>query len=164
MSSTYARWQTEWQKSQTVSEVQVILRQYLSADDLLTRDPGAVVDDTGRVQEVLGKARELYSASLDEEALTELRRVITLDPTNGEAYLLIGRINLRRADQEPAISALKTALFWDAKLIDAHILLGRIYIDRRDCGQASPHATAAITIDPANQEAIALQRQVERCR
>lgn len=162
--SAYARWQTEWQKSQTLSEVQVRLRQYLSADDLLTRDPIAVVDDSGRVQEVLGKARELYAASLDEDALTELRRVITLDPTNGEAYLLIGRINLRRADQEPAISALKTALFWDSKLIDAHILLGRIFVDRRDCAAAASYARAAVAIDANNQEAIALQRLTDRCR
>lgn len=162
--SAYARWQTEWQKSQTVPDVQVRLRQFLSADDLLTRDPVSVVDESGRVQEVLGKARELYAASLDEEALTELRRVITLDPTNGEAYLLIGRINLRRADQEPAISALKTALFWDSKLIDAHILLGRIFIDRRDCAAAASYSRAATQLDPSNQEAIALQRQVDRCR
>jgi tetratricopeptide (TPR) repeat protein len=157
----YAKWQTEWQKSQTASDVQVRLRQTLSPDDLLTRETTVTLDDTGKVQEVMAKARELYSAGLDEEALAELRRVITLDPTNGEAYLLIGRINLRRADQEPAISALKTALFWDAKLIDAHILLGRIYIDRGDRAQAMSHARSAMQIDPNNQEAIALQRLVE---
>jgi Flp pilus assembly protein TadD len=133
----------------------------LSADDLFTRDTTTEVDGSGRVQEVLAKARELYAGGLDEDALSELRRVITLDPTNGEAYLLIGRINLRRADQEPAISALKTALFWDAKLIDAHILLGRIFIDRGDRAQAMSHAKSAMAIDPNNQEAIALQRLVE---
>jgi tetratricopeptide (TPR) repeat protein len=157
----YAKWQTEWQKSQTISEVQVRLKQNLSADDLFTRDTTTEADGSGRVQEVLAKARELYAGGLDDDALTELRRVITLDPTNGEAYLLIGRINLRRADQEPAISALKTALFWDAKLIDAHILLGRIFIDRGDRAQAMSHAKSAMAIDPNNQEAIALQRLVE---
>lgn len=158
---TYAKWQTEWQKSPNLSEVQVRLWPNLGADEMLTRDQAIVSDGSGKVQEVLIKARELYAAALDEEALTELRRVITLDPTNGEAYLLIGRINLRRADQEPAISALKTALFWDAKLIDAHILLGRIYIDRGDRAQAIAHSRSAMQIDPNNQEAIALQRLVE---
>jgi hypothetical protein len=49
-------------------------------------------------------------------------------------------------------------------LIDAHILLGRIFIDRRDCAAASSYARAAVAIDSNNQEAIALQRQVDRCR
>jgi tetratricopeptide (TPR) repeat protein len=79
---------------------------------------------------------------------------------NGEAYLLIGRIYQRRGDQEAAISVLKTATFWDPKLIDAHILLGRIFIERGDRGEATKYATNAINLDPNNQEAIALQRQV----
>ena len=83
-----------------------------------------------------------------------------LEPTNAEAYLLSGRINQRRGDQEAAIAALKTAIFWDPKLIDAHILLGRIFLERGDRGEAVKYATSAITIDPNNQEAIALQRQV----
>jgi hypothetical protein len=54
---------------------------------------------------------------------------LTNEPTNAEAYLLSGRINQRRSDQEAAIAALKTAIFWDPKLIDAHILLGRIFLN-----------------------------------
>ena len=83
-----------------------------------------------------------------------------LEPTNAEAYLLSGRINQRRGDQEAAIAALKTAIFWDPKLIDAHILLGRIFLERGDRGEATKYATSAMTIDSNNQEAIALQRQV----
>jgi Tfp pilus assembly protein PilF len=55
---------------------------------------------------------------------------------------------------------LKTAIFWDPKLIDAHILLGKIFLERGDRGEARKYALSAITIDPNNQEAIALQRQV----
>ena len=111
-------------------------------------------------QDLLIKARELYQAGRDDEALPELHRVVMIEPTNAEAYLLSGRINLRRSDQEAAIAALKTAIFWDPKLIDAHILLGRIFLERGDRGEATKFALSAITIDPNNQEAIALQRQV----
>jgi Flp pilus assembly protein TadD len=111
-------------------------------------------------QDLLIKARDLYQAGRDDEALPELHRVVMIEPTNAEAYLLSGRINLRRSDQEAAIAALKTAIFWDPKLIDAHILLGRIFLDRGDRGEARKYALSAITIDPNNQEAIALQRQV----
>jgi chemotaxis protein methyltransferase CheR len=93
--------------------------------------------------------------------LLELRRVLTIEPMNAEAYLLKGHIYIRRGDQETAISALKTAIFWDAKLIDAHILLGRIFLERNDRAQAMTYARSAMQIDPNNQEAIGLQRQVE---
>jgi tetratricopeptide (TPR) repeat protein len=108
----------------------------------------------------LAKARDLYQAGRDDEALPELHRVVMIEPTNAEAYLLSGRINLRRSDQEAAIAALKAAIFWDPKLIDAHILLGRIFLERGDKGEARKYALSALSIDPNNQEAIALQRQV----
>jgi tetratricopeptide (TPR) repeat protein len=117
-------------------------------------NPGSATED------LLAKARDLYQAGRDDEALPELHRVVMLEPTNAEAYLLSGRINQRRGDQEAAIAALKTAIFWDPKLIDAHILLGRIFLERGDRGEATKYATSAMTIDSNNQEAIALQRQV----
>ena len=54
----------------------------------------------------------------------------------------------------------KALIFWDPKLIDAHILLGKIFLERGDRGEARKYALSAIAIDPNNQEAIALQRQV----
>ena len=160
--TAYAKWETEWQKSQTTSGVTLRTRDVLDRIEML----GILPPDTGTgtpssaTQDLLVKARDLYQAGRDEEALPELHRVVMIEPTNAEAYLLSGRINLRRSDQEAAIAALKTAIFWDPKLIDAHILLGRIFLVRGDRGEARKYALSAITIDPNNQEAIALQRQV----
>ena len=160
----YAKWQTEWQKSQTVSGLSLRMRDVLSRDDvsgLMRKRALAANADTGPpTQDLLAKARDLYQAGRDDEALPELHRVVMIEPTNAEAYLLSGRINQRRGDQEAAIAALKTAIFWDPKLIDAHILLGRIFLERGDRGEATKYATSAMTIDANNQEAIALQRQV----
>src|SRR5215211_1784023 len=163
--TAYARWETEWQKSQTTSGVNLRMRDVLNREEVfglnrekrMTADAGSPSSVT---QDLLVKARDLYHAGRDEEALPELHRVVMIEPTNAEAYLLSGRINLRRSDQEAAIAALKTAIFWDSKLIDAHILLGRIFLERGDRGEARKYALSAITIDPNNQEAIALQRQV----
>jgi tetratricopeptide (TPR) repeat protein len=160
---TYAKWQTEWQKSQTTSGVALRMRDVLNRDDvsnLIRTRAAAASADSSPAQDLLLKARELYQQGRDDEALTELHRVLTSEPTNAEAYLLSGRINQRRSDQEAAIAALKTAIFWDPKLIDAHILLGRIFLERGDRGEATKYANSAINIDPNNQEAIALQRQV----
>jgi tetratricopeptide (TPR) repeat protein len=157
----YAKWQTEWQKSQTAGEVPLRLRQVYDREGQF--GIRLVPDElpNGNTQDLLIKARELYAAGRDEEALPELRRVLMVEPMNAEAYLLIGRIHLRRGDQEQAISALKTAIFWDAKLIDAHVLLGRIFLERGDRAMAMTYARNAVQIDPNNQEAIALQRQVD---
>lgn len=161
---TYAKWQTEWQKSQTVSGVALRMRDVLNRDDVsdLMRKKEIAADtraDAG-TEQLLLKARDLYQAGRDDEALVELHRVVTVEPTSAEVYLLSGRINLRRGDPDAAIAALKTAIFWDPSLIDAHILLGRIFLERGDHGEARKYATSAMTIDPNNQEAIALQRQV----
>lgn len=156
----YAKWQTEWQKSQTVAEVPLRLWQVYDREGEFNR-PEAPEDVAGNTQDLLLKARELYGAGRDEEALQELRRVLMIEPMNAEAYLLIGRIHIRRGDQEQAISALKTAIFWDSKLIDAHVLLGRLFLERGDRAMAMTYARNAIQIDPNNQEAVALQRQVD---
>lgn len=158
---TYAKWQDEWQKSQTTSKLTLRLRDVLNLDDVtdIVRKT-MITQDATATQDLLIKARELYQAGRDDEALPELHRVVMIEPTNAEAYLMSGRINLRRGDQEAAIAALKTAIFWDPKLIDAHILLGKIFLERGDRGEATKYATSAINIDPNNQEAIALQRQV----
>jgi tetratricopeptide (TPR) repeat protein len=165
LQTAYAKWETEWQKSQTTSGVSLRLRDVLNRDDVFDLQRQKELTATAETsnsatQDLLSKARDLYQAGRDDEALPELHRVVMIEPTNAEAYLLSGRINLRRSDQEAAIAALKTAIFWDPKLIDAHILLGRIFLERGDRGEARKYALSAITIDPNNQEAIALQRQV----
>lgn len=160
---TYAKWQTEWQKSQSVTAVSLRMRDVLNRDDvsdLIRKKSIEAMNPSSGTEDLLAKARDLYQAGRDDEALPELHRVVMLEPTNAEAYLLSGRINQRRGDQEAAIAALKTAIFWDPKLIDAHILLGRIFLERGDRGEATKYATSAMTIDANNQEAIALQRQV----
>jgi len=165
LQSAYAKWETEWQKSQTTNGVTVRMRDVLDRTSVFNLDRERKItaelnSPSSATQDLLIKARDLYQAGRDEEALPELHRVVMIEPTNAEAYLLSGRINLRRSDQEAAIAALKTAIFWDPKLIDAHILLGRIFLERGDRGEARKYAQSAITIDPNNQEAIALQRQV----
>ena len=158
---SYAKWQVEWQKSQTTGNVALRLRQAFNRSDIPTVTEPGETPGQGSPQEFLAQAQKLYQDGRDEESLQLLRRVLTLEPTSAEAFLLIGRINQRLGDQQAAISALKTAIFWESKTIDAHILLGRIFLELGDRGQALAYARSATQIDPNNQEAIALQRQVE---
>ncbi len=161
---SYAKWQTEWQKSQSVSGVGLRSRDILNQSDIseVIRDQRVNAVRADNSQEALNKIRDLYEKGQDDEALAEIRKLLIIEPTNAEAFLLSGRINQRRGDQEAAIAALKTAIFWDPppKMIDAHILLGRIFLEHGDLGEAKKYATSALGIDSNNQEAMALQRQV----
>ena len=159
---SYAKWEMDWQKSQAVMNLNLRSRDVLNQVDIsdLSRVKAIEAANANNAQESLNKARELYQQGRDDEALAEIRKLLNLEPTTAEAFLLSGRINQRRGDQEAAIAALKTAIFWDSRLIDAHILLGRIFLERGDMGEARKYAASAIGIDPDNQEAMALQRKV----
>jgi tetratricopeptide (TPR) repeat protein len=161
---SYAKWQTEWQKSQSIASLNLRSRDVLNQVDIsdLSRFKQIEAANASNAQEMLSKIRDLYQQGRDDEALAEIRKLLNLEPTTAEAFLLTGMINQRRGDQETAIAALKTAIFWENNhpLIEAHILLGRIFLEHGDLGEAKKYAASAINIDPDNQEAIALQRQV----
>lgn len=166
--SSYAKAQIEWQQSQTTSLLPIHLRGDFNRADYIaainSQDTPASTPATGMTAEdLLTKARDLYDAGRDDEALMELRNIVRIEPMNAQAYLYTGRIYMRRGELASAISQLKASIFWDNehKLIDAHILLARIFLERGDRAQAMAYAQSAIQIDPNNQEAIALQRQLQ---
>ena len=64
---------------------------------------------------LLQKADELYNARRYDEARAELRRVIENEPTNAEAFWLLGRVNQQLHEQEAAIAAFQTAIFWEPR-------------------------------------------------
>ena len=165
----YGKAQIEWEQTKTVSLLPVHLRDDFNRAEFV-RAVRQDEDEASRptpgtsAQDFLAKARELYTAGRDDEALMELRNALRIEPMNAESYLLTGRIYMRRGEIAPAITQLKTAIFWDNtehKLIDAHILLGRIFLDRGDRMQATAYAQSAIQIDPNNPEAVALQRELQ---
>ena len=162
MQTEYAKWETEWQKSQSAPNLTLRSRDVLNQVDIsdLSRVKAIEEANANSAQELLSKIRELYQQGRDDEALAEVRKLLIVEPTNAEAFLYSGRINQRRGDQEAAIAALKTAIFWDSRTIDAHILLGRISLERGDLSEARKYAASAMNINPNNPEALALQRQV----
>jgi tetratricopeptide (TPR) repeat protein len=162
--ANYGKAQTEWEQSRTVSQLNVHLSNTFNRVDYVASMTVTVTASPGTsVTGLLAKARELYMAGHDDEALMELRNALRIEPMNAEAYLLTGRIYMRRGELAPAISQLKASIFWDSehKLIDAHILLGRIFLERGDRSQATAYMQSAIQIDPNNPEAIALQRELQ---
>jgi tetratricopeptide (TPR) repeat protein len=163
----YAKLETEWQKTKTVGDINLRVVQPPRKDFvsvvLIKNQARPVQTPVSETETLLAQARELYKKAGDDDAMAVLRRVLASEPMNAESYLILGKIHLRRADLEQAISSFKTALFWDNRLVEAHVNLGKIYLDRGDCLQAKNYSASAAAIDAENQDSAALQRQVERC-
>jgi len=165
----YANLEKDWLKSKTIGEIGLRVEQPQRKDFVsvvLSRRnspsstmPTAVSETEG----LLAQARAHYKSGNDDEAMTVLRRVLAGEPMSAESYLILGKIHLRRADLDQAVSSFKTAIFWDNRQIDAHVSLGKIYLERGDCLQVKNYSASAMEIDSTNQDAIALQRQAERC-
>ncbi|HKP39221.1 MAG TPA: tetratricopeptide repeat protein [Pyrinomonadaceae bacterium] len=164
MQASYAKWQDEWQRSQTISKLNARSRDVLNQVDVsdLARRKQLDAQTTNVAEQMLVKIRELYQQGRDDEALAELKKLLVVEPTNPEAYFLTGQIKARTGDQETAIAQLKTAIFWDPspRMVEAHILLGKIFLERGDLGEAKKYAASADTLDPNNPEVLALKRQV----
>jgi tetratricopeptide (TPR) repeat protein len=109
---------------------------------------------------LLKRAVELYNLGRDQEALSELHRLVMEEPTNAEGYLLQAQIKWRNGDKDAVIAAARTALFWDPQLIEAHILLAKVFLANGDRAQAKKYMNSALSIDSTNQEAITLRRQI----
>lgn len=164
----YAKFETEWQRSRTISDVNLRVAQPARKDFVsvvLTRKQATPTTNTpeNETDSLLAQARTFYKNGSDDEAMAVLRRVLSSEPMNAESYLLLGKIHLRRTDLDQAVSSFKTALFWDNRLIEAHVFLGRIFLEKGDCLQAKNYSVSALEIQADNQDALALQRQVERC-
>jgi len=163
----YANLEKEWLKSKTITEVPLRVEQPQRKDFVsvvLSRRTSAPVQTAvSETENLLAQARTYYKNGNDDEAMAVLRRVLAAEPMSAESYLILGKIHLRRGDLDQAISSFKTAIFWDNRQIDAHVSLGKIYLERGDCLQVKNYSASAMEIDANNADAIALQRQAERC-
>lgn len=163
----YANLEKEWVRSKTIADVGLRVDQPQRKDFvsvvLSRRTATPVQTAVNETENLLAQARAHYKNGADDEAMTVLRRVLAAEPMSAESYLLLGKIHLRRGDLDQAISSFKTAIFWDNRQIDAHVSLGKIYLERGDCLQVKNYSASAMEINPENQDAIALQRQAERC-
>ncbi len=162
----YAKLESDWKNSRidgiNLRVVQPPRKDFVSVV-LIKKQATPMQTPQSETETLLAQARTFYKNGGDDEAMAVLRKVLASEPMSAEAYLLLGNIHLRRGDLEQSVSSLKTALFWDSQLINAHIALGKIFLEKRDCLQAKNYSVSALTIDAENQDALGLQRQVERC-
>jgi len=119
----------------------------------------ALRDQKDIAQFHLERARRLYQAEQDREAMTELQRVVFLSPYEAEAHLLIGRIHLRGGRPHEALGALKISL-WSKDTAAAHAALGEAYLRLKDPQAAKAEAQKALALDPGSDEAKGLIQKI----
>lgn len=166
--ANYAKLETDWQNSKTVDGIiprviQTPRREFVSVVLTSKQNTPVANNSVDEMDVLLDQAKNAYKTGKDDDVMQITRRIISGDPMNAESHLLQGKVYLRRGELDQSVSSLKTALFWDNRLIDAHIALAKIFIEKKDCQQAQNYAVSAISLDENNQEATALQRQIERC-
>ena len=164
----YAKLQLEWEKSKSVGNINLRVeqpsrREFVSVILSNKQATTAVQKSVNETDNLLVEARKLYQNGSNDEAMGVLRRILASEPMSAESYLLLGLIHLRQGETDQATSSLKTALFWDNRLILANVNLGKIFLQKGDCLQAQNYSRLAVELEPENEEALGLQRQVERC-
>jgi tetratricopeptide (TPR) repeat protein/TolB-like protein len=165
--SNYAKVETDYRRGNLTDGILLRVEQpprkdFVSVVMIKNQNP-AIKSATNETGDLLTQAKQFYKLERDDEAMAILRKVLNSEPMSSEAYLMLGKIHLRRTDLEQATSSLKTSLFWDNSQTEAYILLTRIFVEKKDCLNAKNYAEAANKIDGENQEVIGLQRLVERC-
>lgn len=161
--NTYAQWKTKPDKIPSLIRLKTdfnrvnfyrLSRQRTSTTNL----PQA---QTRMALQSLDRAKQLLTEKNDTGAFSELQNVLNNDPTLAEAHYLRAQILQRRNDLEAALSAFSAAVYWNPRLINAHVALGRLYLARGDRARALTHGQTALDLDPQNQEAMALKKQIE---
>ena len=84
-----------------------------------------------------------------DESITVLNRILQYDPTNAEAYLMLGMNFREMGDTERALNSFQTATEFDSKIVDAWIAIGNI-LDAQDNPRAAKYFETAINIEPDN--------------
>jgi tetratricopeptide (TPR) repeat protein/TolB-like protein len=107
----------------------------------------------------LERARRLFQAEQDREAMAELRRAVFLSPYQAEAHLLMGRIDLRAGRPDEAIDALKISI-WSKDSVEARLALAEAYLSLKDATNARAQAQQALSMDPASDQAKALLQKI----
>jgi tetratricopeptide (TPR) repeat protein len=161
--NTYAQWKTKPEKMPSLIRLKTeynranlywLTRQRTSNTNL----PPA---QTRQAYQSLARARQLVNEKNDAEALTELQNALSNDPTLAEAHYLRGQVLQRRNEIEAALSAYAAAVYWQPRLSAAHLALAKLYLGRGDRVRAATHSKSVLEIEPQNQEALAIKRQLE---
>ncbi len=129
LSSTYAEWEAKQPGANTVPRGLERVKTDIDVADSFRVESAIVASEQRDQRELvtfhLDRGRRLFQQERDEEAISELRRVVYLSPYQSEAHLLLGRIYLRTGRPQEAIDSLKISVWSDPANTEAKQLLDK---------------------------------------
>ncbi len=81
-------------------------------------------------------AKYYIQFEMHNKAEATLQKSLTLDPSNSETLLLLGKIDREKGNLDQAISHLSRAIQFDPSLIEAYLEMGQTYQERREVNKA----------------------------
>jgi Flp pilus assembly protein TadD len=129
LSSTYAEWEAKQPGANTVPRGLERVKTDIDVASSFRVESAIVASEQRDQRELatfhLDRGRRLFQQERDEEAISELRRVVYLSPYQSEAHLLLGRIYLRTGRPHEAINSLKISVWSDPANAEAKQLLDK---------------------------------------
>jgi len=107
----------------------------------------------------VSRANELLMQGVPDQAETEFREAIVLDPTNALAHAGLAEILEGRGDTDSARREASTANQL-APSVQAYLVLARLEMKQRQNAAAAAALDQALKIEPGNSRALDLQRQL----
>jgi tetratricopeptide (TPR) repeat protein len=108
----------------------------------------------------IARSRKFINEGNYREAEKDLAEAIRLAPGNNEAHLLMAQVYEAESRHGDAAAELETSLALDNN-VGAQLWLARIYLTLGRLAQAQEHGREALMLDPANQDAQRLVREIQ---
>lgn len=96
------------------------------------------------------------------EAAEALERVVQLRPSWSRAFFNLGYARARLGQTDAAVAHLRTALRLGTSDVDSHILLAELLRARQETAEASKVLREALVIDPTDERAKSLLKEIEK--
>jgi Flp pilus assembly protein TadD/TolB-like protein len=108
----------------------------------------------------MAEGKKLLGENRFGEAEHELAEVVTLEPDDPEVHILLAQALEAEGKHPQAVDELKTSLKLDDSA-EAHISLARVYLSMNQIELARAQGQAALALEPGNQQAVQLWKQIE---
>jgi tetratricopeptide (TPR) repeat protein len=129
--------------------------------DAIDKTFAAKVDDNARKEMLKLRARIAVASGAGEEEARVLEQIVTLDPLDGEAILLLGQYHQRRGESEMAVLQFERAAGIQGFEADAKVRHAQLLVGKGRYAEALPLLRRAQQVKPRDNVQSFLE-QVER--
>jgi protein O-GlcNAc transferase len=122
------------------------------------------LDSTMRRRTYAWIGAQYYKQKQYDSAIAYYTRVITLDAKSASAYTNRGYAYLQIQQKGLGVADLEKGLVLDPKMISVRVYLMAIYYQDKQYDEAYDHAKAILEIDPNNEQAKAIKKNIDLIR